>query len=143
MYFGESSTILYEGLFNFKRLPKELQLDVSWIGSDASASKFKAACEKQIKYMEENDFGEKKISKSIYWLYYGILGNAFSNKDNKYVPKMSVLVPLLNKYCDDKQRSLIKKDIEQTIAAIEKLKERSELQEAWYKDIKANLNKIK
>lgn len=128
---SESFDILAES-----KMPQELKLDVPDI---ASASKFKSKTKKILDWMESNDWTEKKISKAVYMWYFSIIGTTFGGDCKKYEPKMSYLVDLVNKYCNDKQRSKIKKDMEKTIEAIDKLEERNKNADQK-KDISLNLD---
>ena len=139
MYFREAF------IFKSYKIPEELTINEDII--NGSASGFKKACEAQLKYMKENEFPEKQIAKAVYWYYYGVLGTTFGTKINKYNPKMGVVIDFANQYCDSKQRSLIKKDIEKTIKALQKMiddgKTLTNIQSEYLKDIEKAVIKIK
>lgn len=151
---SEASGIILESNRNVK-IPKELQLTEEDIIGNVSILKSKV--EKQIKYLEDNLQDEsnkflgkdksKIISDTVYIIYYSILGCTFGEKTIKYNPKMSWYVGILNKYCEEKKRSLIKKDMEKTIIRLKQIqdngKELNNIQKAWLKDISDNVNKIK
>ena len=128
---SESFDILTES-----KLPQELKLDVPDI---VSASKFKSKTKKILDWMESDNWSEKKIGRTVYMWYFAIIGNTFGGNCKKYEPKMSYLIDLVNKYCNDKQRSRIKKDMEKTIEAIDKLEERNKNADQK-KDISLNLD---
>lgn len=136
-------------------IPQEYKLTEEDINGDLS--KLKSKYDKIIKYMEDNledkpnkFLGKSKsttISDSVYGLYYSILGCTFSDPNLRYKPKMSWYVGMINKYCEDKKRSKIKKDMESTINSLTKMenngKQLNQLQKDWLKDISENVNKIK
>lgn len=143
---SESFDILTES-----KLPQELKLDVPDI---ISASKFKSKTKKVLDFMQDDNWSEKKIAKTVYMWYFAIIGCTFNGTCKKYEPKMNYMVDLVNKYCNDKQRSRIKKDMEKTIDAIDKLEERNNnadkdkkrditLNLDYRKDITAAVKKIK
>lgn len=105
--------------------------------------KSKDKWEKKFKdaFKEVQDSGkEKKISKFLSAHYYGILGNTFNTKDGSYVSLLPVLVPYIKKYCDDKTKNRIRKDIESTIKELENIPSKGNQltpkQKGWLKDIK-------
>lgn len=126
-------------------VPQEMKVTVDDFHGSSAALKTKY--EKVIKYMKDNGAKDKEIAKQVYFFYYAIIGNTFDGQCKKYDPKMGWYIAMANKYCDDKQRSKIKKDMEKTIVALDKMKDQgktlSELQKAYYKDISANVGKIK
>lgn len=126
------------------QIPEELKLTEEDI---FSANKFKTKLNKVIKYHQDNNSTPKTISKLVYGMYWAILGNTFGGSCKKYEPKFSCYVSTINEYCDEKQRGKIKKDMDKTIEALDKLVEKgkplSNLQKDYYKDLKANVNKIK
>ena len=140
----ESLDLIQE--FKLSSLPKELKLNEDDI---INSSKFKSKVPKIIKYMEDNNCTEKQISKHVASFYYGILGTTFYSPNqisNKYQPKIAWLVTYINKYCVDKDKNRIKKDIIKTIEALDKRSQKTELndlQKAWYNDIKSALTKLK
>ncbi len=152
---SESTNIILESNRNVK-IPQELQLtDDDLLGS---VSAIDSKVKKIIKYLEDNlkdesdkIFGRDKskiISDNLGGIYLGLVGVIFYGKEgNKYTPKMSWYVGILNKYCNEKTKSFIKKDIERTITSFEKMqkmkKELNNIQKAWLKDISDNVNKIK
>ena len=151
----ENESTIFEGCYigtvlERAKIPADLKLSVEDV---LSASKFKSKTTAILKFAKENEYTEKQISKLVYAWYWAIIGNTFGSKDiKKYEPKMSYYLDLVNQYCDDKQKARIKKDIEQTITAIEKLEEKNKaakepkdisLNLAYLKDIKHNINKLK
>lgn len=137
----ESMNYLTEGV----KIPKELRIADPAVFNNAS--KFKASVEKIIKHLEENDAKEKDFNKNIKSLYYGVLGNTFGFDPNgKYSSVLPVAITYIAKYCDDKAKASIKKDMEKTITAFEKMeaanKPFSDKQKGWYADIKKCVKKL-
>ena len=126
------------------KIPDELKLDVEDV---RSASKFKSKSQAVIKHLEDNDADEKQISSIVKGFYYAIIGNTFDGTCTKYEPKFATYVPMANKYLLEKERAIIKKDMEKTIEALDKNveegKELNQLQKDYYKDLKANIDKMK
>ena len=138
---NESYEIIQE-----KALPKDLKFDVQDI---INASRFKTKVQKIVKFYEDNNAKEKKLSSKVKQFYFYVLGNTFysnEQKTQKYQPKIAWLTTYFNKYCTDKDRKTIKTDIKKTIDSLDKLKkskELNDLQKAWYDDIKSAISKIK
>ena len=144
---GESAILLELSLG--KKFPKELVINAD---DCIDASKFKVKSKKAIEYMESEGFSEKQISKNVYTWYYSIIGTIFSTEGGKYKQDMGYYFSLVNKYCNEKQKSLIKKDIEKTIPGIKKYKEKNENSKNpkdisknldYLKDIERNVSKLK
>lgn len=125
------------------KLPAELRIsDEDILNNSVYKKKFEAV----VKYFKDNNAPEKQLSRNVYSQYYAILGTVFGTKGARYNGKLiTYLAPSFNEYCSDKQRSIIKKDIEKTLNGLDKLKEKQELsynQSNWYADISTALNKI-
>lgn len=143
-YVTESTILIREAFGNIK-CPPELKLDVPDLLSD---SKFKSKLPKLVKYYLDNNAKEKDLSRQLYMIYYGILGSTFGDKSVKsHGSTVTFLVDYVNKYCTDKHKTLMKKDIEKTIDTLEKMKlnrkELTKLQLDWLKDITTALKKFK
>lgn len=133
-----------------KRIPPELRLDVSDI---ISASTFKSKTKKVLEYMKEEGYSDKQISKTVYMWYYSIIGNTVGLEQcRRYEPRMSYYFDLVNKYCTEKHKKLIKKDVEKTIPAIKKYKEKNDNSSnpkdisknlAYLDDLEKNISKLK
>lgn len=113
-----------------------------------SVSKFKSKSKALLLWMEKNGYSEKKISSSVKMWYFAIIGTTFANGINdtkKYQPKMVYMCQLVEDYCVDKHKASVKKDLQQTIDALEKAKDKKELtqlQSDYYNDIKKAIKEI-
>ena len=130
--------------FKSQKLPAELKMDVADI---KSAAKFKSKTAKILKWYQDNDMSEKGIAKNVFMWYFAIVGTEFSegiDRKEKYEPKMQYYITLCSKYCNEKQKARIKKDMEDTIDAIDRRdsKDQTALQKAWKADIKSVVNKL-
>lgn len=112
-------------------IPLELKINDTDL---VTPSSFKKKNEKIKKIYEEKGL-ENKLSEYYKALYYGIFGNTFFN-DHKYVSILPIIVPDIKKYCSEKDKKLIQKNIDKTIETLEKKDELNEKQKAWLKDIK-------
>lgn len=123
-----------------KSIPSELKITADDIKNGTG---FKKKFSEQIKWYEENK--PKKLDKHVKLGYYTIVGNTFNTMEGSYKPLMSYYVPLLNKYGSEKSKAIIKKDMEETIVALEKkeAKDLNQKQKEWLKDIKWAVTKIK
>ena len=114
-----------------------------------NVSDFKSAAEFKRKYninlkeaKEKYKDKPKKMSKFAISWYFAILGNTFmSDFNGPYVSLLPIVLPDIKKYCDDKQKARIMKDIENTIKKLEGIKDSGKQlnrkQKGWLKDIKA------
>ena len=129
-----------ESIILEKSFPKELQITVDDV---KNATGFKKKFSEQIKWFEENK--PKKLDKHVKSGYFIIVGNTFNTMEGTYKPLMDYYVPLLNKYGSEKSKAIIKKDMENTIVALEKkeAKDLNQKQKEWLKDIKWAVTKIK
>ena len=102
--------------------------------------------------MENQGYSEKKISREVYAWYYAIIGNTFNTNHTGYEQDMGYYFNLVNKYCTEKHKSKIIKDVEKTIPSIKKYKEQNENSKNpkdisknldYLKDIERNLSKLK
>lgn len=141
---------MMESVIMEAKLPADMKMQVE---DYRDGSKFKSKFESIIKWMKEN-YSEKKASKKIssfiyYSGYFGLIGNVFGDKNNTKYPAnaVSLIVKYTNQYCTDKHKNAIKKDMEKTLAAFEKnyiepKNKMSAIQDKFYKEIKANVNKL-
>ena len=141
--YGYINEGVFKDFFKAQKLPAKLKMEVEDI---KSASKFKTKTEKILKYFKDEEWSEKAIAKNVYMWYYAIVGTEFSegvDRKDKYQPKMQYFTSLALKYCTDKQKAMIKRDIEKTIEAINKqpTNKLTPLQKAWLADIKSVVNK--
>ncbi len=128
--------------FKNQKVPNEIKL--TNVNDFRSASTFKAKTTKLLKYFKDENWSEKAIAKAIYMWYFGIVGCEFSegiDRKEKYQPKMQYYTSLVLKYCNDKQKEKLKKDMENTIVDINKREKKTDLQKAWLSDIKSVVNK--
>ena len=128
------------------KIPNELKLTPDSFSND---QKFKKALSEVIKYMEDNNASEKQLSKQVYLMYYGIIGNTFANGVDgpRFGHQLTILVPYINKYCTDKQKDRIKKDMDKTINALNKLVDNGNkltvLQKSYLEDLLNAAKKLK
>ena len=140
----ESLDIIQE--YKAAKLPAELKIDEEDI---INATRFKSKIQKIIKFLEDNNYTEKQISKTVSGFYYAIVGTTFysSKQTDKYQPKIAWLATYINKYCIEKNKNRIKTDIERTIVTLDKRSEKegglSDFLKAYYTDIKNALSKLK
>ena len=129
-----------EGLFKKSvKLPEELKLTYD---DFQKASAFKKKLEYDIKYYEKEGADKKQISKYVYIVYFGIIGNTFDKgiKDNrKYEAKLHMLVPYIKKY-DDKKDAIVK-DMVSTQKALDNLVEKGTALTPLQKAYKADVDK--
>lgn len=144
---GESAILLELSLGS--KIPKDLEMSVD---DCIYSSKFKSKTKKIIEYMESQGYSEKKISREVYAWYYAIIGNTFNTNHTGYEQDMGYYFNLVNKYCTEKHKSKIIKDVEKTIPGIKKYKEQNENSKNpkdisknldYLKDIERNLSKLK
>lgn len=118
------------------KIPQDMKLDTPDLLSDAA---FKKKFDALIKYLIDNNATAKQLSKTVYMYYYALVGAAFGTKNvASHGMTVTYLAKYINKYCDTKQKSRIKKDMDKTIKAIDKLEEKgkiTQLQKDWRKDI--------
>lgn len=141
--------LLQEGLGLINRDPKipdNMKINENDI---KSASKFKSKVKALVYWMEKNGYSEKKISANIRGIYYSVIGVTFANginSEEKYQPKMNFLATMVEDYCIDKAKEIIKKDLANTISSLDKIKssgkELTQLQKDYYDDINKAIKQI-
>ena len=139
--FGENYFLEFGGV----KVPKDMRMDTE---DFLSAARFKKCTQAIIKYLEDNNAKPKQLSKNVATFYYGFVGAYFysSPQPTKYEPAIAWLVPMINKYCDDKTRKRIKTAMQNDIKGFEKIKADKGLtpvQKGYLADTKAAEPKIK
>lgn len=126
------------------KIPKDVMDPMS---KDLSIWQDTAKCKKQIdtlfKYLIDNKAPEKQISYNCKRVYYYILGNTFADGIASSINHGDTVTYLCSKYAkkyaSDKDKATIKKDIDNTVDALNKLessgKDLTKLQEQWRADI--------
>lgn len=139
--FGENYFLEFGGV----KIPKEMKLNTEDI---LSAAKFKKKTQAIVKYLKDNGAKDKELSKNVSTFYYAVVGAYFyaNPQPTKYEPVIAWLVPMINKYCDDKSRNRIKTVMQNDIKGFEKLKANKGLtpvQKGYLADIKSAEPKVK
>ena len=126
----------------YVKIPKEMRLvDADFL----NASVLKSKSEKLLKFLVDNKAPEKQLSFMSANMYWGLVGATFSQGTESGISHTGdtvtfVIQKYVSKYCIDKIKARIKKDIEDTITGLNRIeasgkKDLTKLQEQWRADI--------
>ena len=126
----------------YVKIPKEMRMvDADYL----NASIFKSKSAELLKFLLDNKAPEKQLSFMAAGLYWGLVGATFSQGTESGISHTGdtvtfVIQKYVSKYCIDKTKAIIKKDIEDTITGLNRIeasgkKDLTKLQEQWRADI--------